>query len=287
MATEEVKIIETIKRVVDLPTLPTIFAKISELIDKPKTSARDIGDIISDDQVLTAKLLKLVNSAFYGFPRKIATVTHAIVILGFTALKNLILTTSVFDLFSGIDSAIFNPEEFWRHAVGCAVGARIIARHMNYGEPEEIFVAGLLHDIGKIVQARFLTEDFAKALEAAYQRNILLLEAENTVLNYNHTLTGRLLAVKWKLPIGLVESIAFHHNVEKANEFPEKVAIVHLADILVRAQRLGSGGDRRVPRLDKDAWEMLHLKKSMIQPIMEEIEKEFEETVSILLPSGS
>ena len=267
-----------IRRVDDLPTLPRIVLKITELVNNPKSSARDLAGVITDDQVLTARLLKFVNSAFYGFPQNISTATDAVVLLGFDAIRNLLLTTSMFDLFSNKNKENeLKREKMWDHSLGCAVAAKVIGDYVRYDNPEELFVSGLLHDIGKIVEMLFLPDDFAEVVSMVENKNILMLAAEDHVLGYNHADIGRLLAEKWNLPSKLVTVIACHHQPGLAGSFSQEAAIVHIADILCRAMNIGSGGDNKIPLLDKNAWETIQLKLSTIEPIMQEIENQFKD----------
>jgi putative nucleotidyltransferase with HDIG domain len=265
-----------IGRIEDLPTLPRTVLKISELVNDPTSSAKDLSRIITDDQVLTARLLKLVNSSFYGFPQRISTVTGAIVLLGFDAIRNLLLTTSVFDVFSDDkQKGSMGQERFWDHSLGCAVGAKVIGNHMRYDRLEELFVAGLLHDIGKIVEMMFFPKEFAKVARLVARENMLILAAEEAVLGYSHAEVGKLLGQRWNLPPKLIDVIANHHQPGFAGRFMIEAAIIHLADILCRALNIGSGGDRKIPPLDSFAWEMLKIKTNTIEPIMEEIKREY------------
>ncbi len=274
---EQAKLNRIIRRVEDLPTLPRTVLKITELVNNPGTSARDLADVVVDDQVLTARLLRLVNSSFYGFPRKISTVTGAIVLLGFDAIRNLLLTTSILDLFSNKNRKTdFNREKLWDHSIGCAVGAKIIGSYFKYERVEELFVAGLLHDIGKIVEMLFLPKDFAQIVSIVEKENILLFSAEERVLGYTHADLGRLLSKKWNLPSKIEAVIANHHQPDAADDFKLEAAIVHLADILCRALDIGSGGDSRIPALNKSAWEILGLDISAVEPVMHAIETEFD-----------
>ena len=267
-----------IGRIRDLPTLPRTVLKITELVNDPKSSARDLARVITDDQVLTARLLKLVNSSFYGFPQRIATVTGAIVLLGFDAIRNLLLTTSVFGLFSKkVKEDRFVVEQFWDHSLGVAVGAKVIGEYMRYDKIEELFVSGLLHDIGKIVELLFLSEDFSKVVSAVQDEDILMVEAEQNLLDYTHAEVGKLLAEKWNMSSKLVNVIACHHLPALAGRFSREAAVVHLADILCRAIDIGSGGDNKVPPLDKEAWESLQLNINAIEPILDQMESQFQD----------
>ena len=257
--------------------------KITELVNDPKSSVKDIARVITDDQVLTARLLKLVNSSFYGFPQRISTVNSAIVLLGFDAIRNLLLTTSVFDLFAGRNKKNRQDQEkFWDHSLGCAVGAKVIGNYLRHDKIEELFVAGLLHDIGKIVEMLYLPDEFAKVVAATNQQNILMLTAEEKVLGYDHAEIGRLLVSKWNLPNKLEQVIAHHHQPASAGSFIMETSIVHLADILCRALNMGYGGDNKIPPLDKLAWQSLRIKADSIEMIMETMQDEFNDISSFI-----
>jgi len=267
---------KVIEKIDDLPTLPRTVLQITGLVNDPKSSAKDLARVITDDQVLTVRLLKLVNSSFYGFPQRISTVTGAIVLLGFDAIRNLLLTTSVFDLFANRNRHKKRDQErFWDHSLGCAVGAKVIGNYLRHDKIEELFVSGLLHDIGKIVEMMFLPDEFAKIVAVVNKDNILMTAAENKVLGYNHAEVGKLLAEKWNLPVKLVQVIAHHHYPDHAGSFAMEAAIVHLADIFCRALNMGYGGDNKIPPLDKIAWERLKIQPGAIETIMETMHREY------------
>ncbi len=265
-----------IKNIEDLPTLPRTVLKISELVNNPKSSARDLSNVITDDQVLTVRLLKLVNSSFYGFPQSISTITGAIVLLGFDAIRNLLLTTSVFDLFSNRYRQHKDiHEKLWDHSLGCAIGAKIIGTYIRYEKIEELFVSGLLHDIGKIVEMLFLPDPFSNVMNLVKNRNILMITAEVEVLGFSHPVVGKMLAEKWNLPLKLSNILEYHHQPDQAGRYIHEASIVHLADILCRSIDLGSGGDKKIPNLNQQAWELLKIKPNVLEHIIQDMEREF------------
>jgi HD-like signal output (HDOD) protein len=274
---------ELIKRIDDLPTLPRTVLKITELVNDPKSSAKDLARVITEDQVLTARLLKLVNSSFYGFPQRISTVTGAIVLLGFDAIRSLLLATSVFDLFASRNrKKRLYQERFWDHSLGCAVGAKVIGNYLRHDKIEELFVSGILHDIGKIVEMMFLPDEFSKVVAAVNTENILMTTAENKVLGYNHAAVGKLLAIEWNLPVKLARVIAHHHQPHNAGSFALDAAIVHLADIFCRALSIGYAGDNKIPPLDKFAWDRLKINTGAIDTIMATMLREYRDINSFI-----
>ncbi len=276
------KIIGTIDK---LPTLPYIVTTLNDLIRNPHTSASDIHKIIMKDQALSSRILKLVNSAFYGFSERISSVSHAIVILGFNTVKNVALTASVFDMFPKDKSAdtLFDRQAYWLHSLACAGTARLIATKVKLPSAEDIFVAGLMHDIGKLVLDQFVHEKFVEIVKVVHDRNILIKDAEEEILEgVNHSQVGAWLATRWKLPTGLVQMIGLHHRPELADQLMKPAACIHLADILVRSLNIGTGGDNKMPMINKEAWESLGLSYKDIDEIMAAIEKELKETEAFL-----
>jgi len=239
------------EKIIGLPTLPTIVTQLISLVGNPKSSARDVAQLISTDQALTAKILKVANSAFYGFPRKIATVQLAIVVLGFEAVKNLGLSVAVLKRFSsGADHELFDRQRFWEHAIGTGVAARQLAKRGGYSNADEAFVAGILHDIGKLILIEYFFDEFAEALERAEADEITIAEAEEIVLGVTHAEVGGWLAEKWNLPPSLVETITHHHHPGTLAEPEPTLFLIHMADNLVRHRGMGGSGDSRGPSID-------------------------------------
>lgn len=238
------------EKIIGLPTLPTIVTQLIALVGNPKSSARDVAQLISTDQALTAKILKVANSAFYGFARKIATVQLAIVVLGFEAVKNLSLSVAVLKRFSaGQDHTLFDRQRFWEHTIGCAVAGRMLARRLRPRMEGEAFVGGILHDIGKLILIEYFPNEFTEALELAHAEGLHIVEAEEKVLGVTHADVGGWLAEKWNLPEPLVETITCHHRPYERERPEALVLVVHMANALVRHCGVGCSGDQQGAKL--------------------------------------
>ncbi len=259
MARDPALLQKVVERAPDLPTLPDVLTKVQQALTDPRVSAARIGDILHEDQALTARTLKLVNSAYYGFPQKINSVTRAIVILGFNKVREVLLTASVFESFQKAgakgETSSFDATGFWLHSLGTAVASQTVARHLKMPSSDEAFVAGLLHDIGKIVLAQHLKPEFEEVASLVGKEGILMVRAEDQIMKLNHTAIGRWLVERWNFPSGLVAPIRFHHSPALAREHRELVHAVHLGDILARALELGNGGDGRIPEIDPTVWQ--------------------------------
>jgi putative nucleotidyltransferase with HDIG domain len=255
-----------IKRIKNLPTIPGIVAKISRMVENPETTPIQVGRLISQDQVLSAKVLRMANSAFFGQSRKISSITQALIILGFDVVKGLVLTSSVFDMMKKSMAGL------WEHSIGCAAAAGVVAKYLDRPDAEEILVAGLLHDLGKVVLSLQLPDEAAQVQVLAEEKQISFYEAENEVLGFNHGEVGHWLAEHWNLPDNLSDPMRFHHQPERADLAPKQTAIVHLANIIIRARGVGYSGDRFVPELSHATFEKLGLTTDAFPAILEDLE---------------
>ncbi len=256
-----------LQEVKNLPTLPGIVAKLTRMAEDPDTTTEQMGRVISKDHILAAKLLKLVNSAFYGFPQKISSLSSAIILLGFNVIKSLIISASIFELMESSDV------ELWEHSLGTAVAASILAKRLGIKDPEEVSTAGLIHDIGKVAVKMELPEQYDEILNIVEMKKVSMFEAERLVLGLDHAEVGGWLAKSWFLPRKLVEPISCHHLPKASKEEPLASAILHFSDVLIRGLGYGHGTDIWVPPLSKFAWDTLGLSAQDLDEILAQVEE--------------
>jgi putative nucleotidyltransferase with HDIG domain len=258
-----------------LPTVPGVLKKLSVIIEKPRITLVEISAFISNDPALTTKVLKMVNSAIYGFPGRIASVSHATMLLGLNVIKGLLLGVSVFELMQKTMNGLYE------HSLACAIASRVIAQKKGLKEPEEVSVAGLLHDIGKVILMLEFQKEYEAAMNEAQTKSIPIFEAEKSQFNATHANVGSWLAEKWHFPRSLIEVIEYHHRPALSRSVPMETAIVHLADVLVRARGFGFAGESFVPEVNPAAFELLKLSESDIKDILKEMEENMESAEDI------
>nr|WP_040371198.1 HDOD domain-containing protein [Alkalidesulfovibrio alkalitolerans] len=259
---------DIVLEVKSLPTLPKVLDKVTELLDNPESSIEDIAKLISTDQVLSAKVLKMVNSPIYGFPGRIGTVQHALVLLGINVIRGIIISTSVFDMM------VKSMEGLWEHSVGCSLACSCIARKAGFKDPEEYSVAGLLHDLGKVVLSVQLPEMERAVVETVASKDLSYFEAERDVMGFGHDRINAWLSDNWHLPPNLKEGMSYHHKPQLAQLYPDIAAVVHIGDFLVRVFEFGSGGDDQVPVLKPEALKQLKLRTQDLEEIMDQLGRE-------------
>ena len=272
-----------LKTEIKLPSLPTIFSQIIDLMSDPNSDADDFSKVISADPSLTARLLKIVNSAFYGYRSRIDTISHAVMVIGTSELYSLCLSTSVLTMFKTIPPTLVDMTSFWMHSIGCGMIAKKIAARRGEISRERFFVAGLLHDIGRLIIYSSMPDQAHRVIARAARKNELLYDTEKAILGFDHGEIGGRLLQTWRLPGKLADVIRFHHHPDHSMESLE-TAIIHLADIMVNAVKLGSSGERFVPPLDPVAWKTVKLPVEMLSEIMEETLDQIGEIASLLIP---
>jgi len=244
--------------VMGLPTLPTVISKMLQMIDSQRASADTLARLISTDQALTAKLLKLANSSYYGYSREISTVNMAIIVVGFNTVKDLGLGHSFYDVFknSNASAAGFDAVKFWEHSAGCGVAARMLSKNTGSRHAGEAFVAGLLHDMGKMILNQYFGPEQAEALKTAQNSETDLETAEMEILGVSHGRIGAWLAEKWNLPAMICDTVKHHHDPWNAEVDPAFVAHITVADILCHLTQTGDSARNAPPKYDERLWDI-------------------------------
>ncbi|MFB6355758.1 MAG: HDOD domain-containing protein [bacterium] len=264
---------KVVSQIDDLPTLPAVVTRIIGMVEDPSTSAEDLNKVISQDPSLTAKVLKLVNSAFYGFSRRISTVTEAVVILGFNTVKSLAVSASVFEVFEGGGSRRFDRVGMWEHSIATGVGAEMIGKRIRYPNVEEIMVAGILHSIGKVVIDLYMQDKVEQILDYVKTNKCSMLEAERDIIGVDHPRIGGWLAEQWNLPDNIVTAIRFYHQPREAPEDKRTLPmLIHIGDILARTKNIGWTGDSEIPPFREENWKELGVEEEDIKDILNQLE---------------
>lgn len=229
-----------IAQIESLPTLPTVAFRVMEITADPDSSANDLMGVISPDVSLTAKILKIANSPFYGLTREISSLQHAVTVLGFKEIRNLVISTVAFESFKNFKrNDKFDINKFWRHSFCCGLAAKIIAVDLKCTS-NELFVAGLIHDIGKLVMYIAFPVEFLKLVDmmSPLKLKYTAFEAEKNVFGIVHDEVGMKLLKKWMFPESLITAVGFHHHPLEADKKSPFPIIVHVADILTHVYEM-------------------------------------------------
>lgn len=268
----------------NVASLPTVYTKLNELVDSPSSSTGDIAAVLALDANLVARLLKLANSAYYGFQQKVDSISRAVTMIGTSQLRDLVLAVSVYDMFEDVPNDVVNADSFWKHSIATGVVARVIASFRREMNVERYFVMGLLHDIGRLLMYRSIPEQAREALALSRKDGMLLYQAERQVLGFHHGDVGGALLKSWNLPKHTVNAVAYHHDPMAADEYDGDASILHVADIIVNAQQFGSSGEILVPTLVRESWECLGIPETVIPFVIELLEKEYAAAMELIKP---
>jgi putative nucleotidyltransferase with HDIG domain len=242
----------------DIPTLPNSVFKVNKMLEDNEVPIKKLSAVLEKDQAMVTKILKLVNSSFYGFRSRINSIPHAVIILGFNTVRNALISVSIIKAFSREKpGARFDITDFWKHSIAVAVTSRYLSEQSKLDSPDDCFVAGLLHDIGKIILAQHFTELFDRVWESVKGEGKSFYEAERELLPVNHAQIGGYLTKTWQFPDALIDSIAYHHTIGKSVSGLNQLLIVHAADHLVNTYRGDSGTVPYLSPLDPAARRVL------------------------------
>jgi putative nucleotidyltransferase with HDIG domain len=238
---EPKNILKRLDQIEDLPTLPVVAMEVNKMLLDYDITINTLSNTIEKDQAMVSKILKLVNSAFFGLRGKISTLSHAIVVLGFNTIRNAVVSISIIDAFSvkeGLDG--FDIADFWKHSVAVAVTSKYLAEKADIHSADDCFVAGLLHDMGKIVLLQHFNDLFQKVWLAVKRKNLSFYEAEKSRIQIDHARIGGYLARKWQLPLPLIDAIRYHHDIKPNINDQHLLMIIHTADIIVNTYAIDS-----------------------------------------------
>lgn len=273
----------------ELASLPAIAAQINSMAADPRYSADDIGAVISQDAALTARLLRVANSPFFGLSTHISTVPRAIAVIGTKPLRDLVLATFAVHSFKSIPNELISMDDFWYHSLYSAIAARLLARHRKLLHSETLFVAGLLHDIGQLVLFNRLPEASREVLRLASEdpHTFDSHDAERQVHGFDHAEVGGLLLAHWRLSPLIVEAVARHHSPARAGVFPQEAAIVHIANVIATMAEINSIHLEDVPAIDPAAWKQAGIKEDMLEPLVRETQRQFRDVRALFLADAA
>jgi len=266
----------------EIPTLPIVYQELFQKMQDPAVSVPQIADIIAQDQALTAKILHLVNSAFYGYSQQIKTISRAVVILGFQAVRSAALAISVFDFFSGEEDSQIDMTDFWRHSIATASICKILAAEIKIKQREEAFVVGLLHDTGKLIEKRYFSNDFDELVDVAREQHLAWFDAEKALFQINHTTIGKAIFRAWNFPPSVIDAVQFHHAPDSSARYPQLAALAHLGDYMAYPLGYPAPGARAPEGCKPSALKVLGLTLEDCQLLVPKIREDIETSMEIL-----
>jgi len=280
---EEGSVKDIVTSEVKLASFPDIYFKIRQILDSPTSSPSQVADVVSKDTSLSAKLLKLVNSPFYGLPQRIDSISRAVMVIGGQEISTLVLGISAMNAFKDIPPELINMRTFWEHSVAVGVYARLLGAAAGQGGAERLFVAGILHDIGRLVLFKKMPHAAVEAIYYAKANGLPLYAAEEEVMGFSHPLVGGLLLRAWKFPDALVSCVACHHKPASCAGNVEP-AILHVADFMAVGMGISPPASFVAPILDAPAWERVGVTPERLGELAEAGLSQVEEIVSAFFP---
>jgi len=284
------KVKQVISNIRNLPTPPIVFNQIQNALSQPNVSAGQVAAILSEDPAMSAKVLKLTNSAFYGLAREVESVKQAVVVIGLEAVRNLVLSASVLEMFTGDNIDPTYQEHYWRHSLATASASRILAKQTKSKamfDSDSAFSAGLLHDIGKMVIACFLSNEFklitAKRKEEPTVPDFVI---EEQILGYTHAQIGGYLATQWKLPAKLSHAIIFHHRPDLCPIDDMAPFIVHVANYIAKKTFYDESEQYLVGNIDEKVLEKLGFTEYDLDQLTEQLRNEYSKSETFLQMAG-
>ncbi|MFV0348400.1 MAG: HDOD domain-containing protein [Halodesulfovibrio sp.] len=270
---------------VKLGSLPSVFHKLVEVVNDSRSSATDVAEVIANDTDLVARLLRVVNSPFYGMTAKVDTISRAVTVVGSNQLVSLAMGISLVASFKGIPEHLVTMRNFWEHSIACGMAARILASYRRISNTERFFVAGILHDIGRLIMFKLLPVHSTHLFHTAYSENRIVQQCEKDIMGFTHDRLGGLLLKAWRCPVSLEKNVRYHHLPGMAPTVQE-AAIMCVADVAANAFRFGTSGERLVPVLTREAWDCLELPVSVLGQVVLQLDYQVAEIVRLMNVDG-
>jgi putative nucleotidyltransferase with HDIG domain len=254
---------------------PRVFHKVNEIVNDPDSTTEEIARVIAEDAGITLRLLRVVNSAYFGYSQKVESLDQAVMALGTSQVRDLVLATTVADKFEGLPDDLINMESFWQHSLACGVMARSLAQTRREINLEPFFLGGMLHDVGRLVMFSKMPEKCRDIVARCLTSNEVMQAVERDVFGFDHAEVGGCLLSSWGLPPNLEEAVASHHLPQRAVRNPMLASVVHIADVVVNALKLGNSGVRVVPKLSTSAWSRYGMAATVLTPAVEQMEIQY------------
>jgi len=265
-------IFRTLDSIHDVPTLPAIALRAVEISNDDDSSAKELAEFIGQDQALTTTLLSITNSAAFGLPGKVATVDRAVVIMGFSKVRALVLASATANFFSG-ESDCLDRASLWRHSIGTATAARLLAKGEAGINPEAAYIAGLLHEVGVVILDRYFHDALKAAVSEAHSRRSTIDAALRNILGIDQFKVGGYLAQRWHLPTGLATSIGMHNSPPIADGNAQVIAIVHVASMIADACKMNYEPFSAHKPISANAIQLLSITPIKVQSTADELRK--------------
>ncbi len=261
-----------------MPPLSPVVHKIILVANDVTSSAQHLTDVIQLDPVLTAKVIRMVNSAYFGLPQEIKSLKQAVVMLGINTIKNVALSSALMGKIA-LKKGVLDPEEFWKHSIGVAVASKLIAQRLGIEKKllEEFFIAGLIHDIGKVLMNNFFPDEMKQIIEISQSKGGLIIDIEKNVLGLTHEEIGIAIGKKWNFENNLLYAVGRHHIPVLKGDSAVYSMVVHVADTFAKVLKVGFSGNYVIDTVDEALWQTLGMSEEIVleslSPLNDEIQK--------------
>ena len=274
---------EITKAITSLPTLPTVYQNIIRVMSDKHSTIDDIANIISKDQTSSVKILQVANSPLFAASRTISTIKEAVMFLGFIEIRNIVIALSVINLVDKNKKfKNFKPVDFWKHSLAVGIASRLIAKEIDRRILDKVFLAGIIHDIGKLVLLVYFEDEYAKVIDYINEHRVFLVEAENKVLGITHCDVGKTVLTNWKFADYLINSVYYHEIGLVDGEYDPIIASVHLGNIYARTMSFGNPGDELIPKPNENLWDILKLPDDFFSSKADEFKQNYEQIVATI-----